>query len=232
MQCRDLADLARDGRRVAVLGCPDVSLHTDLCETLKSIGILALRRVDMHTRISEKSLSQRLPTRGLRMGIAGSRRLRFAQSALLLCLATAGIGISTPAFADFRVCNATQNLVGVAIGYRATDGWKTEGWWQIDASTCKTLIEGGLSSRFYYLYAEDAERGGRWEGPINMCVAEKEFKIVGVTDCFARGFQRAGFKEYDTGEQSSWMVQLTDDPASGATTPPVSGAGPTEAEGE
>ena len=117
--------------------------------------------------------------------------------------------------ADFRVCNATQNLVGVGIGYRAKAGWVTEGWWHIDGSSCKTLIEGPLSSRFYYLYAEDAERGGRWDGPINMCVAEKEFKIAGVTDCVARGFQRAGFQEYDTGEQASWMVQLTDEPATG-----------------
>ena len=70
-----------------------------------------------------------------------------------------------------------------------------------------------MSSRYYYLYAEDAERGGRWDGPINMCVAEKEFKIAGVNDCVARGFQRAGFQEYDTGEQASWMVQLTDEPA-------------------
>jgi uncharacterized membrane protein len=105
--------------------------------------------------------------------------------------------------------------VGVGIGYRAKAGWITEGWWHIEGSTCKTLIEGPLSSRFYYLYAEDAERGGRWDGPINMCVAEKEFKIAGVNDCVARGFQRAGFQEYDTGEQASWMVQLTDEPATG-----------------
>lgn len=116
------------------------------------------------------------------------------------------------AHADFRVCNATQNLVGVAIGYRASTGWITEGWWHVEGSSCKTLIEGPLSSRYYYLYAEDAERGGRWEGSINMCVAEREFKIAGVNDCFARGFQRAGFQEYDTGAQSSWMVQLTDRP--------------------
>ena len=89
-------------------------------------------------------------------------------------------------------------------------------------STCKTLIEGPLSSRYYYLYAEDAERGGRWDGPVNMCVAEKEFKIAGVTDCFARGFQRAGFQEYDTGEQASWMVQLTDEPATGGAPAPPS----------
>lgn len=123
------------------------------------------------------------------------------------------IGMSAPAHADFRVCNATQNLVGVAIGYRAKAGWITEGWWHIDGSTCKTLIEGSLSSRYYYIYAEDAERGGRWDGPINMCVAEKEFKIVGTKDCFARGFQRAGFQEHDTGKQPSWMVQLTDEVA-------------------
>jgi uncharacterized membrane protein len=49
-----------------------------------------------------------------------------------------------------------------------------------------------------------------------MCVAEKEFKIAGVNDCVARGFQRAGFQEYDTGEQASWMVQLTDQSAPGA----------------
>ncbi len=133
--------------------------------------------------------------------------------ALPLCVPAMLLAGTGKAAADFRVCNATQSLVGVGIGYRAKSGWITEGWWHVDASSCKTLIEGPLSSRYYYLYAEDAERGGRWDGPINMCVAEKEFKIAGVNDCFARGFQRAGFQEYDTGEQSSWMVQLTDTPA-------------------
>jgi uncharacterized membrane protein len=136
-----------------------------------------------------------------------------ACAVLLAVAAVAPLAAATPAHADFRVCNATQNLVGVAIGYRASTGWVTEGWWHVEGSTCKTLIEGALSSRYYYLYAEDAERGGRWEGEVNMCVAEREFKIAGVADCFARGFQRAGFQEYDTGEQSSWMVQLTDSPS-------------------
>lgn len=133
------------------------------------------------------------------------------------------LGWTGAAHADFRVCNATQNLVGVGIGYRAQAGWITEGWWHIEGSSCKTLIEGPLASRFYYLYAEDAERGGRWDGPITMCVADKEFKIAGVTDCVSRGFQRAGFQEYDTGEQASWMVQLSDAPAADATPPPSTG---------
>ena len=163
--------------------------------------------------------------RGSRM--AGGQRFRFASPLSLLLAVFGFMALGTPeARADFRVCNATQNLVGVGIGYRAKAGWVTEGWWHIEGSSCKTLIEGPLSSRFYYLYAEDAERGGRWDGPVNMCVAEKEFKVSGVNDCLARGFQRAGFQEYDTGEQASWMVQLTDEPATdgnaavtGQTTP-------------
>ena len=144
--------------------------------------------------------------------------LGFALAALAIFLS------AQPARADFRVCNATQSLVGVSIGYRAKSGWITEGWWHVDPSACKTIIEGPLSSRYYYLYAEDAERGGRWSGNVNMCVAEKEFKVFGINDCFARGFQRSGFQEYDTGEQTSWMVQLTDEPA------PSNGQNPTGTE--
>ena len=154
----------------------------------------------------------------------GATRHRLAGVLVAAASCAAGLAFATPARADFRVCNATQILVGVAIGYRASTGWITEGWWHVDGSSCKTLIEGPLSSRYYYLYAEDAERGGRWEGSINMCVAEREFKIAGVSDCFARGFQRAGFQEYDTGTQSSWMIQLTDRPDQGGSAA-ISGTG-------
>jgi uncharacterized membrane protein len=139
------------------------------------------------------------------------RATTFGAAAFLL--ASMGFGLSAnEASAEFRVCNATQTAVGVAIGYRAKEGWISEGWWQIPPTTCSTLIEGQLQSRYYYLYAEDAARGGRWTGNVNMCVADNEFKIIGVQDCYARGYQQFGFKEYDTGRQGSWMVQLTDTP--------------------
>ena len=174
-------------------------------------------RVDMRPDFSEKKrqIMQHRTEKEPRMDFARPAYIRRAWMVLLFFAMVPVFSAAsiTAAQADFRVCNATQSLVGVGIGYRAKAGWVTEGWWHVEGSTCKTLIEGPLSSRFYYLYAEDAERGGRWDGPINMCVAEKEFKIAGVTDCVARGFQRAGFQEYDTGEQASWMVQLTDEPA-------------------
>ncbi|KQT85822.1 DUF1036 domain-containing protein [Aurantimonas sp. Leaf443] len=135
----------------------------------------------------------------------------------------AGCGLATfvgtgTAKADFRVCNGTKALVGVAIGYRAEAGWTSEGWWRIPATTCKSIIEGPLASRYYYLYAEDADGAGRWAGPVDLCIAENEFKIAGVKDCFKRGYQKMGFREYDTGEQGSWMVQLTEAPREGADT--------------
>ncbi|WP_374939288.1 DUF1036 domain-containing protein [Mesorhizobium sp. NBSH29] len=174
----------------------------------------------MGTQLAEKGTAMLiLRIRDVIMKFAWRRRAH--QLVTALCALSGFIAVAavsaTPAHADFRVCNATQSLVGVGIGYRSKAGWVTEGWWHIEGSTCKTLIEGQLSSRYYYLYAEDSERGGRWDGPVNMCVAEKEFKISGVSDCFARGFQRAGFQEYDTGEQASWMVQLTDQPATDGT---------------
>lgn len=121
------------------------------------------------------------------------------------------IGARLNAYADFRVCNATQELVGVSVGYRAPDGWVSEGWWHIGPTRCETIIDGALSSRFYYLHAEDAKpEGGRWEGPVSMCIKDEAFKINGINDCFTRGFQKGGFQEIDTGTQTSWMVQLTE----------------------
>ncbi|WP_139412470.1 DUF1036 domain-containing protein [Bartonella mastomydis] len=113
--------------------------------------------------------------------------------------------------ADFRVCNTTQQSVGVALGYRTFSGWVSEGWWVVPVTECKTLIEGPLASRFYYFYAEGAQKKGSWAGSVTMCVQDSQFTIQGVHDCFPRGYQKAEFKEIDTGNQTSWMVQLTDD---------------------
>lgn len=116
----------------------------------------------------------------------------------------------SPAKADFRICNDTNSLVGAALGYRQDGTWISEGWFQIEAETCSSLIEGDLSSRFYYIYAEDAERGGQWRGDIFLCTNEREFKIEGVQDCFKRGHVKTGFFEIDTGNRANWMVRLTE----------------------
>ena len=118
--------------------------------------------------------------------------------------------VSSPAKADFRLCNNTGSRVGVALGYKDAEGWTTEGWWNISARSCETLLRGSLVARFYYIYAVDYDRGGEWSGRAYMCSREKEFTIRGTVNCLARGYDRTGFFEVDTGEQRAWTVQLTD----------------------
>src|ERR1700760_418769 len=119
-------------------------------------------------------------------------------------------GSARPAHADFRLCNNTSSRVGIALGYKDSDGWVTEGWWNINARACETLLKGTLVARYYYIYGLDYDRGGEWSGKAFMCSKDKEFTIRGTSDCLARGFDRTGFFEVDTGEQRAWTVQLTD----------------------
>lgn len=112
--------------------------------------------------------------------------------------------------ADFRLCNNTGSRVGIAVGFKDGEGWTTEGWWNLSSRTCETLLKGALVSRYYYVYAVDYDRGGEWSGKAYMCTRDREFTIRGIEDCLARGFDRTGFFEVDTGEQRSWTVQLTD----------------------
>src|SRR5436305_10997090 len=117
---------------------------------------------------------------------------------------------NSPASADFRLCNNTSSRVGIALGYKDADGWTTEGWWNISSRSCETLLRGTLVARYYYIYAIDYDRGGEWSGQAFMCSRDKEFTIKGTENCLARGLDRTGFFEVDTGEQRAWTVQLTD----------------------
>jgi uncharacterized membrane protein len=126
-------------------------------------------------------------------------------------LATGAFAIvPQPAAADFRLCNNTSSRVGIAMGYKENDGWTTEGWWNLSARSCETLLRGALVARYYYIYAVDYDRGGEWSGQAFMCTRDKEFTIRGTEDCLARGYERTGFFEVDTTEQPSWTVQLTE----------------------
>jgi len=164
--------------------------------------------------------------------------LNSAASALFLCVVTyvALAASAVPAAANFRLCNNTSSRVGVAVGYKDAQGWTTEGWWNLPSRTCETVLKGNLVARYYYVYAVDYDRGGEWMGQAYMCTRDKEFTIRGISNCLARGYDRTGFFEVDTGEQTTWTVQLTEsgeqpaakplpagDPLS---TPPDAGAAP------
>jgi uncharacterized membrane protein len=148
----------------------------------------------------------KIPSAATGHPVPARRRTRAALAAIVL--ATGFFAATAPARADLRLCNKTASTVSVAIGYKAKDGWRTEGWWNIEGAKCGTLLSGALGSRYYYLYAVDSNRGGEWSGKAFMCTRRKMFTIAGVEDCVARGYERTGFFEIDTAEQRSWTVHL------------------------
>ncbi len=120
------------------------------------------------------------------------------------------VAAPSAARADFRLCNNTNARVSVALAYTNGANWVSEGWWNIKATACETLLRGPLAAQYYYVYAMD-ERGGEWKGKAFMCTRDREFRIDGREDCFVRGFDRSGFFEVDTGKDAkNWTVQLTD----------------------
>lgn len=127
---------------------------------------------------------------------------------------------TAPAAADFRLCNNTPSRVGIALGYKDNDGWVTEGWWNVSSHACETLLKGTLVARYYYIYGLDYDRGGEWSGQAFMCSKDKEFTIKGADNCLARGFDRTGYFEVDTGEQRNWTVQLTESAEQGVSRSP------------
>jgi uncharacterized membrane protein len=146
-------------------------------------------------------------------------RTAFAAALSVAAIMAALTLTSTAARADFRLCNNTGSRVGIALGYKDAEGWITEGWWNVSARSCETLLRGSLVARYYYIYAVDYDRGGEWSGHAFMCSREKEFTIRGNEDCLARGYDRTGYFEVDTGEQRAWTVQLTDSAEQTPTTP-------------
>lgn len=139
-----------------------------------------------------------------------------------LCLAVLALTVfgttlfdSRQAHAEFRMCNKTGATIGVAVGYQNDKKWTTEGWWNLPANKCEVLVDGPLVSRYYYVYALDYQKGGEWSGEAFMCTRERSFTITGTEDCVARGHERTGFYEVDTGNQQSWTVQLKEPDESG-----------------
>ena len=127
----------------------------------------------------------------------------------LATLASCLLAAST-ARADFRLCNNTSGRISISIAYTDGRNWLAEGWWNLRPTVCETLLRGPLAAQFYYVYAMD-ERGGEWKGKAFMCTRDREFRIDGRDDCFARGYDRTGFFEIDTGRDAkNWTVQLTD----------------------
>jgi uncharacterized membrane protein len=154
----------------------------------------------------ERASDLRRPRRIARSGASTAACL----ASFLAVFALAATASAPAAKADLKLCNMTSSRIGVAIGYKASEGWVSEGWWNVAAQDCEILLKGDLIARFYYVHAVDYDRGGEWSGEAIMCTDDKAFTIKGVQDCEGRGFSKTGFFEVDTQEEADWTIRMTD----------------------
>ena len=118
------------------------------------------------------------------------------------------LGATTPAAAEFAVCNQSFDVVNVAIGQDINDEFNTEGWWTIGPNQCANVIKEELVSRYIYIYVQDVFGQPIMTGTTQMCISASKFQIVGNTDCWSRGKISAGFIEVDTKETQRWTLFL------------------------
>lgn len=136
-------------------------------------------------------------------GTLSITRLQFVK-----CAGIAALFLSAQAaLAGLEVCNDTTSTAAVAIGYKGDQGWTSEGWWNVDAGACKTLVSGDLSLSHYYWRAEAASPGWGHENYM-FCTQADEFTIVGDEDCANRGYDREAFNEIEIDARTDYTVTL------------------------
>ncbi len=129
--------------------------------------------------------------------------------ALLIALAASVCAVS-PAWATFTVCNKTTHPFLIAIARPAGKGWVSEGWWRVEPQACTDVLRGALKARYYYLRGVHLGVDGAWDGNRFFCVGTDNFTIKGRENCRKRGYSQAAFFEIDTGDQDTWVQNLSD----------------------
>jgi uncharacterized membrane protein len=133
-----------------------------------------------------------------------------------VAMATAWMMFATsPAHADFTVCNKSSYKVYVAFGYWdvAPKAWTSEGWWTLEKGGCAIVYDKYLDKNDtskYYVYAESVDKDYTWEGKFPFCVSDEEFTIAGDSDCKPRGFYSVSFFEVDVGDRRDYQQDLVD----------------------
>ncbi|MBM1691263.1 DUF1036 domain-containing protein [Sulfitobacter geojensis] len=113
-------------------------------------------------------------------------------------------GLPSRGAAQFAVCNQTFDVINVALGAYERAAFNTSGWWTIGPNQCANVIDEVLTSRYFYVFAQDVFGREVLTGATPMCVAPDRFKITGEADCLVRGLIEARFHEVDTRKSERW----------------------------
>lgn len=128
-----------------------------------------------------------------------------------LAAAIAALFFAASAEAGLEVCNETAAVQSVSIAYQGTNGWVSEGWWNVDPGACLLPLAGDLQNRYYYYRAEVDAGDFDGEGYL-FCTTPEAYTIEGDTNCEARGYDTEDFREIDTGPTATHYTLTLVDP--------------------
>jgi hypothetical protein len=135
-----------------------------------------------------------------------------------------------------RVCNKTAENLSISYGYLAgSEGWVAQGWRNLTAGQCNTLLNESVQNKKYYLYAvgtngsnwgaRDGQQGGFF------CVSGKRFRAPtkhyssdGKLNCDGAGLRMKQFRELSP-RKSTLIFSFTGGRGSVPSSPTSAGGG-------
>jgi uncharacterized membrane protein len=122
----------------------------------------------------------------------GDTRLQRYWRRTLLALPAAGVCFfvsAMPALADLKLCNRMSYVVEAAIGIDDKAATATRGWFRIDPSACRVVVQGTLAADRVLLHARVLGLYGASPIPQNgndtLCIAQENFVIAAARQCRA-----------------------------------------------
>lgn len=96
--------------------------------------------------------------------------------------------------ARLEVCNKTDLVLMVAVGYDTSDQrTASEGWWRVYPGYCEVPVDVALLEGQYYLHAESNPRSTMpndsftWGDETSLCVKQSDFRIPDSKQCAGEG---------------------------------------------
>lgn len=136
------------------------------------------------------------------------------KSLCLFILLVLHLGLSSQASARLEVCNQTDLVLMVAIGYdTAKDRKATEGWWRLYPGYCEVPVDVAMLKGNYYLHAESNPRSTMpddafsWGEQSKLCVKLADFRMPNATQC-GSGNVFVGFNELNKNWRNKNVVNI------------------------
>jgi len=122
--------------------------------------------------------------------------------------------LSSQANARLEVCNQTDLVLMIAVGYdTAQDRTATEGWWRLYPGYCEVPVDVAFLKGAYYLHAESNPRSTMpgdafsWGEERKLCVQLADFRAPNANQCAAENVS-VGFNKVDKNWRNSNVIDI------------------------